>query len=511
MPQRIRHLDSLTIDQIAAGEVIDVPASCVKELVENSLDAGATDIIVEVSLGGREFIRVTDNGCGMGKEDVITSIERHSTSKLEHIDDLERIMSRGFRGEALASIVAISHVTITSAEKNDGEAFAKLAIAICEVPAKGRASISTKPIVVTMGEERSKLYPSRHEQSAVASFAKASGGQICPATTLVAAGGKISSVIETHAPQGTFIEVASLFFNVPARRKFLKSPAKDTQDIIKTVTCLALAAPGVAFRVIVDGRQVIGVAEELSEPLNSRIRALLKDPFQNDAFEVHHSRDGFSLTGLIADPRQARSTRSGQYLIVNGRTVTSLPISYAVKAAFGATCEEGKHPLFALHMSLDPSSIDVNVHPQKKEVRFADEEWVRMLTQEAVQRHYLGKKGFPHRAARACPYLRRAEPPSDMPDDPFAPWRGSEVEEAPSLPFVLPKSSCPSSAPLCLAVMGDVALIQPPRKPTTPFPVHDGALLLLDLRQAMRAVVFQDLEDTSQPIRTELFLAPNSL
>jgi DNA mismatch repair protein MutL len=452
MSQRIHHLDSLTVDQIAAGEVIDVPASCVKELVENSLDAGATDIVAEVSLGGRELIRVTDNGCGMGREDVITSIERHSTSKLQCIDDLERITSRGFRGEALASIVAISHVAITSAEWN------------ADAP-------------------------------------------VCVATTLVAEGGKISSVIETHAPHGTTIEVTSLFFNVPARRKFLKSPAKDTQEVIKTVTCLALAAPHVAFRLIVDGRQVIGVAEEQDQPLNARIRALLKDSFYNDAFEVHHSRDGFSLTGLIADPRHARSTRSGQYIIVNGRSVFSLPISYAVKAAFGTTCEEGKHPLFALHLSLDPSTLDVNVHPQKREVRFADEEWVRMLVQESVSEALFGKRGFSSSCGFSMP--SSASPSVAEPsEDPFSAWRYAEVEEQPVLPLVLPYSSGPSSAPLCLAVMGDIALIQPPRKSDPPLPIPHDALLLLDLRQAMRTVVFQDFENTSQQPRTELFLVP---
>jgi DNA mismatch repair protein MutL len=454
MSQRIHHLDSLTIDQIAAGEVIDIPASCVKELVENSLDAGATDILVEIALGGRELIRVTDNGSGMGREDLVTSIERYATSKLLRIDDLEHIMSRGFRGEALASIVAISNVMITSAEQNiDGA-----------VP-------------------------------------------ICQGNTLVAQGGKIISVAETQTSPGTTVEVTSLFYNVPARRKFLKTPAKDTQDIIKAMTGLCLAAPSVSFRLICDGKQAIGVMKEESNPFYERIKALLKDPFQNDGFEVRHCRDGFSLNGYIADPRHARSTRSGQYLIVNGRPIFSLSISYAVKAAFGTTCEDGKHPVFALHLGLDPSAIDVNVHPQKRELRFADEEWVRMLVQEAVSEALFGKRGFASPSGfSACSYSSASA--SESVQDPFSIWRYEQVEkEAPQV-LEIPRFSPLIAAPQCLTVAGDVALFRLPQKIDPSLAIPADALLLLDLRLAMRAIVFQDLEASSTQPLTELFLVP---
>lgn len=452
MGRRIFPLDSLTIDKIAAGEVIDVPSSCVKELVENSLDAGATEILVEVALGGRELIRVTDNGCGMGREDVIASIDRHSTSKLRQIDDLERLSSRGFRGEALASIVAVSHVTLISAERN--------------------------------GEE-----------------------PLCPATALEVEGGKVTNVLDTKARPGTSVQVSSLFFNVPARRKFLKSPSKDTADISKTVTCLALAAPNVAFRLFVDGLCAIDVKEEPTTPLLSRIRALFKAPFQNSAFEVHYSREGFLLTGVIADPCHARSTRSGQYLIVNGRCVHSLPISYAVKNAFGTTCEEGKHPLFALHLNLDPASIDVNVHPQKKEIRFSDEEWVRQRVQESVSEALFGKKGF---APTSC-FSSIASTTSfggDFSEDPFSEWRPEVCEEAPVLPLSLSNSSSAVGVPVCLGVVGDVALIKPPTPCDPAFPVPHDSLLLLDLKQAMRAVTFQQFQSPNEPLLTELFLVP---
>jgi DNA mismatch repair protein MutL len=276
---------------------------------------------------------------------------------------------------------------------------------------------------------------------------------------------------------------------------------------MKTITCLALAAPHVSFRLLLDGRCAIDVKEDVSSPLLSRIRALLKEPFQNNAFEVRHVREGFSLTGLIADPRQARSTRSGQYLIVNGRSVHSLPISYAVKNAFGTTCDDGKHPLFALHLDLDPSSIDVNVHPQKREVRFADEEWVRMLVQESVSEALFGKRGF---LPSADVELPESLPSSlkEPSEDSFSLWQTSHVDDTPSLPLCIPNPSRQESSALCIAVIGDVALIKPPQGREDSFPVPYDSLLILDLKQAMRAVTFQDLQSPSEPLMTELLFVP---
>jgi DNA mismatch repair protein MutL len=165
----------------------------------------------------------------------------------------------------------------------------------------------------------------------------------------VVEGGKILSVSDATALSGTSVEVRSLFFNVPARRKFLKSPAKDTSDIVKTMTKLALAAPTVSFRLIVDGETMVSVR---AEDGLSRIRSLLAEPFAQETYEVCIKKEGMALTGLIAHPRHARGTRAGQYLIVNGRPVHSLPISYGVKGAFGTTCEDNKHPQFALHLTM---------------------------------------------------------------------------------------------------------------------------------------------------------------
>ena len=420
MPLRIHRLDSLTVDKIAAGEVVDVPASCVKELVENSIDAGATDILVEVALGGRELIRVSDDGCGMGREDLIACIESHTTSKLATIDDLLHLTSRGFRGEALASIVAISRMTITSAEEE---------------------------------------------------------GPLSPATVLVAEGGVVSSVSAAVRPRGTTVEVASLFFNVPARRKFLKSPAKETADIIKTVTNLALTAPQTSFRLIIDGRLLFSVQGGV--PLPDRVRALLKDPFSHDGIELHYTQEGICAEGLIVDPKSLRSNRSGQYLIVNGRSVGSWPISYAIKAAYGTTCDERHHPLFVLSITLDPASIDVNVHPQKKEIRFADEEWVRVVLQEAVSRTLFGGK-----RVHSLPDFK-TESSSWQ-----APFPEIPVPEAVARELPLPLVNIPRT-PICFVVVEEVALIQP--NCDLPHGISEKALIALDLRQALRIIVKREL------------------
>lgn len=436
MQKRIHHLDSLTIDKIAAGEVIDVPASCVKELVENALDAGADDILIEVQLGGRELIRVKDSGCGMCREDVIASIERHATSKIICVEDLEKISSMGFRGEALASIVAIAKVRITSAERI------------------GEASLSE-------------------------------------GTSLLVEGGEVKSVTTTKALPGTTVEVRDLFYNVPARRKFLKTPAKDTQDIIKAVTCLALSFPDVTFRLVVDGKEVVTAHKATSHI--ARAKALLKEPFQN-SFEIDHRQEGFSLYGLVAEPGLAKTNRTGQYLFVNGRSVFSLPVSYAVKSGFGTSCEQNKHPQFVLHLTLDPASIDINVHPQKKEIRFADEEWVRTLVQEKVSEALWGKRTFSFRKSDELQAIEEWNPlPQNL------------QEESPELFSFQEVAAAPLQEPFqeILAVLGEIALIRSKDS-------YDS-LFLLDLKRAMKAVLFKELMASSPTKTHETLLIPVAL
>jgi len=434
MNPRIRRLDSLTIDKIAAGEVVDIPASCVKELVDNALDAGATEIVVEIQLGGRESIRITDNGCGMSQEELCLAIERHSTSKLQKIEDFDRITSLGFRGEALAAIVAVSHMTIRSAQ--------------------------------TLG-----------------------AAPLCQGAVLIAKGGKVESVKEAQVPVGTCVEVSSLFYNVPARRKFLKSPLRDTQEIVKTLTNIALAVPHVSFRLVADGKSLLFV--EKDHDVEARIRALLKDPFQTDGLSVTKSCDGVDLRGLIVSPTHTRSTRSGQHVIVNGRHVYSLPISYAVRSGYGTTCESGRHPLFVLQLTLDPSSVDVNIHPQKREVRFSNEEWLKKYIQGAVQEVLFGYSDNID-TFLPIPYSSSSDERTGTEYEPFFRDDSTVHQEQFSLPI-------PERIERCLAVVGDCAL----------FSDEPTAILVLDLRQAMRAIITNDLK--SEKTSSEPLLLPITL
>ena len=428
---KIHRLDSLTIDQIAAGEVIEAPASCIKELVENSLDAGATHVVVEAEVGGRELIRVVDDGCGMCRSDVLSSIERHATSKLQTIDDLERLSSLGFRGEALASIASVAHMTITSAEA-DG-------------------SMTVKP-----------------------------------AATLMVEGGTVRSVIDTQACPGTTVEVKSLFYNVPARRKFLKTPARDAANIIKTMTSIALAAPKVSFRLIIDGKEILSV--QPGQTFVDRTRSLLGEAFRHDAFEVQSSRVGCSVAGLVADPRHARSTRSGQYLIVNGRAVYSLPLSYAVRMAYGTACEDKKHPQYALSLVIDPSCIDVNVHPQKRELRFSDEEGVKESVRAAVSQALFGK-GFQTFATPCAVSMPMWDSEAPLPEQLF-----EDVDRHGEMfsPDLVPQRT------ECCAVVGDVAILR----------THHGAMLLFEIRRALREALVRELEASAHTPLTEPLLIP---
>lgn len=424
MQRRIHQLDSLTIDKVAAGEVIDVPASCIKELVENAIDAGADDILIETQLGGRELIRVTDNGCGMCRDDVISSIERHTTSKLSSIDDLETLSSMGFRGEALASIVAISRVRITSGERQQEK-------------------------------------------------------NIVPATLLCAEGGKLLSVNDTKSYFGTTVEVSDLFYNVPARRKFLKSPSKDTQEALKMVMTLALASPHVSFRLIADGKCSLTAPKESS--FIARSKALLGDPFSRSTFEIQYSTEGLTLTGVIAEPQYAKTTRAGsQYLFVNGRPVISLPLSYTVKNAFGSSCEQNKHPLFSLSLFLDPSTIDVNIHPQKKEVRFSDEEWVKTHVYESVAQALFGGNFFSAPIAHGfSPSMPSLEEKKYFQDFVYSPPKESFYKEE---LFSLPEKQVVKNEEKPLVVLGDLLLLK-----------KEESVLVLDLKSAMKAVVYKDL------------------
>lgn len=323
MSSRIKVLSEETINQIAAGEVIENPASVVKELVENSLDAEADCIIVEIVSGGFQLIRISDNGIGMSQDDAILSFERHATSKVRKIEDLLTVRSMGFRGEALASIASISKMTMITSLKNGKHEGIKV---LCE-------------------------------------------------------GGKIRSVEACPRGEGTTIEVKSLFYTVPARKKFQKSPAQTLTEIHKTVSLLALSRPDVVFKLFSQDKLLL---ETSKTTLRERINEVLGKEYGEILLPISYEVSSIKIEGFIGAPTTTRSNRTGQYLFVNQRAIYSSALSYAVSDGYGTMLGMKRYPVFVLQITLGSELLDVNVHPQKKEVRFKEEGFLKENIRKAV-------------------------------------------------------------------------------------------------------------------------------
>ena len=308
---KIKLLDPSVANKIAAGEVVERPASIVKELVENSIDAGSTSVTVEIRGGGIDLIRITDNGIGMAEEDVKNAFLRHATSKISVAEDLNDIITLGFRGEALASIAAVSNVTLATRTKN-GEA----------------------------------------------------------GTEIELSGGVIEKFFPCGCAEGTSITVRDLFFNTPARRKFLKKPSQEASYIQEAVNRLALSNPRLAIRFIVDGKTVLRSPGDNS--LLSAIRAIFGQEVSSAMIPVNSTAGAITLNGYIGKREIQRNNRSRQILFINGRSVKNDLVSAAVQQAYAGRLNIGKFPFYVLEMSLDGNLVDVNVHPTKQEVRFQD-------------------------------------------------------------------------------------------------------------------------------------------
>lgn len=319
----IHILDEVTANQIAAGEVVERPVNAVKELVENAVDAGASSIEVEIADGGMTYIRVTDDGCGMTEEDAKLSVIRHATSKISSVDNIYHIASLGFRGEALPSIASVSRTTITTRRHEDVEG-----------------------------------------------------------TALEMTGGEITEVKPAGAPAGTTVEVRDLFYNVPARKKFLKSERTESSRINSMVGKLSLANPDIAFRLINNGRTVI------ETPGNGRlvdvISALYGTKTAGEMLPVEEEGENIALEGLISKPSLLKSSRQYQTIIINRRVVESAVVSKAVDNAYHSLLPKNGYPLMVLSFQVPPESIDVNVHPQKREIKFSDEQTVFRLVYHGV-------------------------------------------------------------------------------------------------------------------------------
>lgn len=325
MNAQIQMLPDHVINKIAAGEVIERPASVVKELVENALDAGATQIDVEIVRGGMQLMAISDNGSGMDRDNALLAIERHATSKIRTADEVEAVSTMGFRGEALAAISSVSRFTLT-----------------------------TRP----------------HDQ--------VSG------TEIRIAGGKLQDVADAGCPPGTRMEVRNLFFNVPARRKFLRAESTELAQIRQLFCVYALAHPETGLSLSSDGRELYNLPA--GDTLAGRIQALYGSSSYSHLRELNFETDEVVIGGYTGLPQTGRKDRSDQYIFVNGRPASAPVIFHAINQAYHSVLARGRHPSVFLFINVPPELVDVNVHPAKKEVRFRHPAAVRDAVGEAIGR-----------------------------------------------------------------------------------------------------------------------------
>lgn len=353
----IRILPDTLISQIAAGEVVERPASVLKELLENSLDAGAQAVTVTLAQGGIREIRVTDDGSGIAREDLPIALARHATSKIRSLADLERVASLGFRGEALASIASVARVALTS-----------------------------RPVAA------------QH------------------AWRITAEGGPPGAAEPAAHSVGTTLEVADLYFNTPARRKFLKSEPTELAHCSEMFRRMALARPDVALTLRHNARVS---AHYPAANLATRIAAVMGDAFADDARPVEAGGAALRLHGVASPPAGAKASRDAQYLFVNGRFVRDKLLTHAVREAYADVLHGDRHPAYVLYLEIDPGMVDVNVHPAKIEVRFRDSRGVHQFVFHAVQKALAGT------AAQTAAAIAVPSAPQSAPFAPTAGWQRS--------------------------------------------------------------------------------------
>ncbi len=401
----IRVMPDRLANKIAAGEVVQRPASVAKELLETAIDAGARSVRLLVKDAGSTLVQVIDDGCGMSRADAVRCFERHATSKIRSIEDLERIRTLGFRGEALASIASVAQVELRT----------------------------------------------RRVEDAVG-------------TRVVVEGGEVTATEPCAAPRGTSVAVRNLFYNVPARRNFLKTPATEFKHLTDTFQFVALAEPGVAFALEHKGHTVYDLSAAEGEDFFARTRRrildLLGEEHRGRLVALEDETSYLAVRGFVGKPEVGRKTRGEQFLFVNGRYVQNRYLSHAVRAAYGELLPDGAFPFFALFLELDPRRVDVNVHPTKAEVKFEDESGVygflRGAVREALGRVHLtpsfrtegaSSAGAGEDRAADADSGRRPSPPGNgasLPR-PFQPRRRSG--ESPEVPRREPGGIRPSARP----------------------------------------------------------------
>ena len=384
--KQITLLSNETIDKISAGEVVERPVNVVKELVENSIDAGATAVTVEIKGGGIELIRVTDNGSGIEREECPKAFLRHATSKLSTIDDLETLASLGFRGEALSSISAVS-----------------------------KTEMITKVSDSLLG------------------------------THIVVEGGRLMENSEIGAPNGTTIIVRSLFYNTPARRKFLKTPTSEAALIEDMLQKLALSRPDISLQLIVNSKT------RISTPGNGNLKDVIFHIFGRETYNillpVDYSEDGISITGFTARPEFSYQARNGEIYFVNNRYSTSKLVNTAIEEVYRNYLMKHRFPFCVLHINIDPSKIDVNVHPQKLEVKFDNGDLITNVLIKALEDAFLEKELIPTVSAD-----------SDALADPELPVVKEESHEVPvmvSVEPVIPESVLPQEEDILFNPVND--------------------------------------------------------
>ncbi|GAB4255034.1 MAG: DNA mismatch repair endonuclease MutL [Methylomicrobium sp.] len=326
---RIHLLPTQLVNQIAAGEVVERPASVVKELVENCFDAGATQIRIEIEQGGMRQIKIRDNGCGIDKDDLSLALSRHATSKIATLDDLERVATMGFRGEALPSISSVARLTLISRTSNASCAW--------RVDADG-------------SEQNFDPRPDPH-------------------------------------PQGTTVDVRDLFYNTPARRKFLKTEKTEFSHIETLIKRMALSRFDIGFQLTHNQREILSLKPaETDRQREQRIAGICGSAFIDNAVKIDFEASGLSLSGWVGLPTFSRSQQDMQFFYVNGRLIKDKLVSHAVKQAYQDVLYHGRHPVFVLYLTLDPALVDVNAHPTKLEVRFREGRLVHDFLYRALHR-----------------------------------------------------------------------------------------------------------------------------
>ena len=481
---RIALLPEEVASQVAAGEVVERPASVVKELVENSLDAGATRIEVLIRRGGNSFIRVVDNGCGMDRDDALLCLERHATSKIRTGADLMAIHTLGFRGEALPSIASVSRFRLTT-----------------------------------------------REHGALAG------------TEVIVSGGKMEAVRDCGEPEGTQIEARSLFYNLPARRKFLRTENTEASHVEHVLQLQAIGHPHVGFTLLNDDRLVHQLPP--GQTLRERLRDLFSTALVGELLDVPEMEiAGVRVTGLLGRAGVSRSTRQQQIIFLNGRPIENPTISHALREGYHTALMKGQHPVTFLSIEMDPAAVDVNVHPAKREVRFRDPSLVREVIVEVTRRVVESDRASWSRtfAAPARPQpvqdntlplipqteqfaLRRdwshfsapAEAPAEAPVRdasetlPLSQTNAAQplpAEAAPSLPFV-PSATAP--APQArpaqdfkfIGVLGRLYILME----------NAGGLVLVDQHAAHERILFEEMRRRmeGQGVPTQRLLLPITL